>query len=259
MIREKRKRFRGTTGKFIPSKLQRVTKKIQTLSKQVRRNKAEIKYVDGVLASTALTSLAATDATWAGCELNPSQSTTTYGCLPVPRQGSNYADRDGKKIRIQKIRISGTLEMSTQAITGGIKIPYARIVIAQDMRTNGTQLQAETVMGPGLGSDGNAVTTKSAAINALSNPNEWGRYKILFSKYYRFQNNTTYYTGAANVRHGGNIPFKITIKPDIEVNFSSSTGAVGSVLDNSFHVFAAVSEAAPVVYCSYTARTSFTG
>ena len=62
---------------------------------------AEKKYVDGYLDSTNIVEVDDNDATWAGCELNPRQQTAVYGCLPVPRQGTNYADRDGRRIMIK--------------------------------------------------------------------------------------------------------------------------------------------------------------
>lgn len=64
----------------------------------------EIKYVDGYLDNLTLQALSANDATWASCEANPRQQTAVYGCLPVPRQGTNYADRDGRKIFVKKLR-----------------------------------------------------------------------------------------------------------------------------------------------------------
>ena len=69
----------------------------------------ECKYVDGYLDTTSLVQLETNDQTWAGCELNPRQQTAVYGCLPVPRQGDNYSDRDGRKIYVKNIKIHGVM------------------------------------------------------------------------------------------------------------------------------------------------------
>lgn len=224
----------------------------------------ETKYVDGYLDETAIHQLSVgADDTWADCELNPRQQTAVYGCLPVPRQGTNYADRDGRKILVKKIHIKGRILWNTAAdSTDPLSTGLVRIVLVKDTRTNGVEVSAENVIGPGLGSDGNASLSGDAgAINLPSNPNGWGRYQILFDKTFKCPVKPVVWdaTNSGKDETGVNVPFKISIKANCEMNFSASTGAVGSVVDNSFHLLCAAIGNSVQPKLSYYARTSFVG
>lgn len=225
---------------------------------------SETKYVDGYYDSTTVHELGSNDDTWADTEANPRQQTAVYGCLPVPRQGTNYADRDGRKIIVKKIRIKG--QITWLAKDSGATLPNlapVRIVIVRDKRTNGTELSGENVLGPGLGSDGQASLLADCGFMALSNPDGWGRYEILFDKVYKVPasmcaaGDNTNALNTAGIR----IPFNIVVKPNCEMNFNASTGAVGSIVDNSFHVLAAAGSSSNEsgATFSYVARTSFIG
>jgi len=80
----------------------------------------EHKYVDGYKAVTAIHELATTNDTWADCELNPVNAAGAIGCLPVPKQGDDFADRDGRKILIKKIVIRGIINWpAANTVTAG--------------------------------------------------------------------------------------------------------------------------------------------
>lgn len=223
----------------------------------------ETKYVDGYLDSTALTELTANDATWAGAELNPRQFTAVYGCLPVPKEGTGYSERDGRKIFMKNIKIRGTIRFTAQTgvTTAATGQQFVRLVVVKDKRTNGTELSAENVLSPGTGSDGNASLTADTAIMSMTNPNGWGRYEIKFDKLYRVPPLSSWYDGVDGNINAYDIPFKINVKVNDYVNFDASTGAVTSIVDNSFHLLAACGGAGGVPNCSvsYLARTAFLG
>lgn len=223
----------------------------------------ETKYVDGYLDYTTITELTANDQTWAGCELNPRQQTAVYGCLPMPKQGTGYSERDGRKIFIKKIIIRGNISYSAEdSTTAPQAIPYIRLIVVKDTRCPGAELNAEDVINPGTGSDGNASLTSDCQVMCGTNPNGWGRFKILKDKVFRAPILSAWgdNTNAGNI-NGMTIPFTLTVKPMCYVNFDASTGAVGSIVDNAFHLIGACSSTAltqsPRI--SYTARTVFTG
>lgn len=219
----------------------------------------ESKYVDGYLDDTALTSLNANDATWAGCEVNPRQSTAVYGCLPVPKQGDSYSSRDGRKIFIKNIRIKGILTWGlSDTVTAATYQSAARVVVVKDTRTNGVTLNAEDVLGPGEGSDGNASLNADAALMAFSKPNGWGRYKILKDQIFRLPPLTAFNDGTDGAINGYEMPFKFSIPVNDYVNFDDAAGAIASIVDNSYHVLAATNGAANVTI-SYVCRTAFLG
>lgn len=216
--------------------------------------------MDGYYDNASMTDVSANDATWAGAEADPRQQTAAYGCLPVPQQGDTYADRNGRKIFLKDIKIRGIVSFTgADSITSAGNIGPARIVIVKDTRTNGAQLNAEDVLGPGIGSDGNASLTADSALMALTNPNGWGRYQVMKDKLFRMSAVPLVNDGTDGAQFGYEIPFKMTIKCNCEVNFNGSAGAVANIVDNSFHLLAACDGGSGAPVLSYVARTSFVG
>lgn len=220
----------------------------------------EIKYVDGYLDATALHSVVTNDDTWADCELNPRQVTAVYGCLPVPRQGTNYADRDGRKIFVKKIKIRGIVQFDgADALTGAVTRSFCRLVVVKDTNTNGVALSAENVLGAGLGSDGNSSLLADTSIMAMTNPDGWSRYQIMKDKIIRPPPTQAFNDGTDGALNFIEVPFKMNITCNCYMNFNASTGAIGSIIDNSFHLIAASNEVTLNTNVSYIARTSFIG
>jgi hypothetical protein len=221
---------------------------------------AEKKYVDGYLDSTNIVEVDDNDATWAGCELNPRQQTAVYGCLPVPRQGTNYADRDGRRIMIKSIRIWGFVSWSSENALGAAATPGApvRLLLVQDKNTCGAELSAENVIGPGLGSDGQATLSGDSALMLPTNPDGWGRYIVKKQLMIDCPQKLAYQDGTDGAIPGWKVPFSMKIKVNTVVNFNASTGAVGSIIDNSFHLIGATG-GEPDTVISYYCRVSFIG
>lgn len=223
--------------------------------------KPETKYVDGYLDDTAIAQLATNDVTWAGTLLDPQRQAGTYGCLPVPAQGDNYQDRDGRKIWVKKIQIRGEINFpAINTLTGAtVDGQYVRLLVVKDLQTNGATIATPSnVIGPGNGSDAAAGLTADAAIMAPSNPAGWGRYRIMKDKLIRCPPRSAFFDGVDGALNSTVVPFKITVKPNCQMSFSATTGVVGSIIDNSFHLMGGTSAAANTTI-SYVARTSFTG
>lgn len=220
--------------------------------------KDETKYVDGYLDYTALHEIGH-DQTWADCELNPRQQTAVYGCLPIPRQGDNYSDRDGRKIYVKHIFIKGVINIAqANTVTAATNNPIFRLVVVKDKRTNGTSLSAENVLGNGLGSDGQATLPADSGVQAFSNPSGWGRYEIVKDRTFKPPINMAFNDGTDGAVNGYAVPFRMKIKCNCYVNFSDTPGAIASVIDNSWHLIGAVSNGLnPNI--SYHARTAFVG
>lgn len=223
----------------------------------------ETKYVDGYLDITTPKLIDPTaDGDWTGTEKNPKQQTAIYGCLPVPRQGQNYADRDGRKIFQKNIRIRGEIlwrAVDSEAVPAALGL--VRIVIVKDTRTNKVELSGENVIGAGLGSDGLATLSGNGnGLQLMSNPDGWGRYQIVKDKTFRCPPLPAW-GDATNLGNSSSMktPFSFSVKCNCEVNFEGSLGAIGAVLDNSFHVLIAASDTSEDARVSYYARTSFVG
>lgn len=227
--------------------------------------RVETKYVDGWRGKLVIKRLSgvASD-TWASTNLNPQNGTSPYGCLPIPRQGINYSDRDGRRIFQKKIRIKGLITWNgIQESAVSAQSAVVRIIVVKDTKTNGIEMSGENAIGPGLGSDGTSASSGiDNALQLLSHPDGWGRYQIVHDEEFTAPPRSVWYTGgitteisAASIK----LPFNITVKCNCEVNFKDAIGRIGSVVDNSYHVLAASSAADIITQVSYYARTSFTG
>lgn len=224
----------------------------------------EIKYVDAVRPITPIHPLADTaNDTWADTELNPLNNSGIIGCLPVPAQGDSFAQRDGRKIYMKDIKLKGLIRWNGANNSAVITTqPVVRVVIVKDTKTNGVTLSGEDVIGAGQGSDGATINSGSAnAINFMTNPSGWSRYKIVYDKSFRCPNGVTSSGDATSQDvNGTQMPWKAKIKCNHDVNFDGTTGVIGAVIDNSYHVLVAsqqVSGSNPSM--SYVARTSFIG
>lgn len=237
----------------------RPQKKVKTTIKK-DKIKEEVKYVDGYRDYGAFHILNTNDDGWHDCELNPRQQTAVYGCLPVPKQGTGYSERDGRKIYVKSIRIKGVITWSAvNALAAGGNQGFVRLCVVKDTKSTGTEISAENVMGAGTGSDGMAGKLADAGVNCLTNPDGWGRYKVLVDRTYKSPPVSAFHDGVDGATNSISIPFKMTVKANCYMNFSASTGAIGSIIDNSFHLIGAQSQLGSAVTMSYVARTAFIG
>jgi len=224
-----------------------------------QRNVSKMNYVDGYLDTVAIHQLSnLADDTWADCELNPQQVTAVYGCMPVPRVGTGFADRNDRKIFLKTIKIRGRIKYpAVDALTAATTYGNVRIIIVKDTQTNGVALSAENVIGPGNGSDGMAtVSGNGGAMCFYTAPGGWSRYKIMKDVTFKTPITTSLHDGTDGAVNEINVPFKFNIKANCYVNFSGTTGAVDSIIDNSFHLLAGCTgSTAPQL--AYYVRTSF--
>jgi len=183
---------------------------------------------------------------WTGAEVDPA----TLLSLFAPIQGDDISNRQGRKVFVKKIRITGILQIGDTGPVAAIREPgMMRIVIYQDTQTNGAQAAATDVFSSG---------TASNAISMFQNLSNLGRFKVLKDKTYCPQFPPLTGVTASLWNGGVTVPFKFTVKPMCYVNYNSTNGGtIADVIDNSFHVLAIqnINNAATIVY---KARTVFT-
>lgn len=232
----------------------------------------ETKYVDGILQnSTVYRTDVATPDDWSGTLVNPLHGSGTpsvpYNCMPVPKVGNGYFDRDGRKIYMKKIRISGMIEWEASANSSDHQ-SLVRLVLFKDSRTNKQAPTPQDVLGSGTGSAGNVLETTYATIFSLTNPKGWGRYQVLKDKYIRHPpvgatqqvpGSVATPTDFRQYKPRVQVPFKMSVKANCYVNFEGTAGTVASVIDNSFHLMAHATDGDSNVRITYYARSSFVG
>lgn len=212
----------------------------------------EMKYFDTERSVTAIP--ASTD--WTATEFPPNVGTPTT--LVVPTVGSAINQRIGREIKLHKLKIRGNIVMDPQTgQSAGDASAQIRVLVVQDMQTNGAQAQGEQIM-----TDPTAADAKNA-ISAFQSLDNLGRFRVWKDKTYVIQNpNMANDTGATGgvVQQGliKPIKFMLNFKNPIPVRFNGTNGGtIADIVDNSFCVYATCTNAALVPRLTYNARACY--
>lgn len=198
------------------------------------------------------------DTTWIGSNIDP----TAVGCLFAPPEGAEINERVGRKVSIWKIQIRGhfsTVPYFTEDGDPENKGALIRLILYQDMQTNGVQVPADELM--------NGALTNDEVIHGFQNANGFGRFRVLRDKMYVLQNPFGHFISpplppTRNSNNGLQKPFKLTykFKKPIVVRFNNvGGGTVASVIDNSLHLCAHTNGISPVIpWVNYKVRVTYT-
>jgi len=214
--------------------------------------KGEMKYFDSVREIVAIPSTT----TWANTVLDPNVSpVANMNCLFVPTQGAGINQRIGKACKLYKIKINGLITTPNQinqvAADAGALI---RIMLVQDMQTNGTQMTGTQLMtSPGVASVALAPLTHQ-------NIDNFGRFRVLKDKKFVIADPNLAFDGA-NMEQGGQLrqwKMNLKFKRPIEVRFNAvNGGTVADIVDQSFHIIAISSNQDLTPYLSYSCRCCY--
>lgn len=192
--------------------------------------------------------IAVVTSTWAGSEADP----TTLNTLFCPTTGTDFNNRDGRKVHVVAIRIRGHITTQAQTDQTATDAPsIVRILLVQDQQTNATQLNSEDVL---------SSSSSSGAINMFQNPAFFGRFRILKDMKLSLANPNITYDGT-NLEQQGlvrNFYINIRFKKPKVVHFNSTNGGtVADIIDNSFHIICGVQSNALGPNLAYKSRVVF--
>ncbi len=204
----------------------------------------EKKFYDTTLATTAL--VAPTDG--AGGELDP----TTVNSISAPAQGDGESNRDGKKIMMKSVHVTGRVQFTDNTgETAGRINATAIVALVLDTQSNGAQLNSEDV----FTNPGGTALLASAPLRNLQYST---RFKVLATK--------TMSMVARPVWDGTNIElfsqsniFRFDKKLDMPVEFTGTAAGVANVMNNSIHVVGYSDTLNGVPKITYNARLRFVG
>lgn len=235
---------RRTTAKAKPKN---GFKKRRTTSKPLARVVPERKYFESIRVGLALIQ---STTTWAGAELDPA----SLNCLFAPVQGDDIFNRQGRRVQVLAIKISGQIGCPPQVAES---LPdtatIIRLHLVQDVQTNGIQLNAEDVFGS---------ATAGEPTDMFQNTAFFGKFKVLKSLKFIIQDpNLTFSTSSAGLEvQGKAFIFKMNVKfmKPVVVNFNAvNTSNVASITDNSFHVIGLCSNNQLTPAIAYRCRTTY--
>lgn len=207
---------------------------------------SEMKYFDAAKAATAL--VASTD--WTGTEFDP-----TANALFTPAQGNLINQRDSRKVHVRSLKMKGVINVPAQINQTAIDASCdVRLILYQDMQTNGAQSQGEDVMS-------NASSTAVGTFCGFMDLDNLGRFKILKEKIIHLPVPPVSWDGT-NVEQGGvSVPFKFNCKwrsPGLLVHFNAGNNAtVADIVDHSFHIIAQATDIGLAPTIAYQVRTGY--
>lgn len=202
----------------------------------------EMKYVDSNFGPTTIQAITTT---WATTNVDPATTIDLGGAAIVnpqnlcsPQTGASLNNRIGRQIEIRKIKIHGHIYCAPQTLQAdadpGTKV---RVVLVQDMQTNGAQMAGTDLFGP-------PTANGSLSLNAFQDPKNFGRFRVLKDKMFQISDLNLANNAAAStvIQTSKLINFKMNVnfKQPIRVRFNAlTTGTVSDIVDNSFHLIAA--------------------
>lgn len=207
---------------------------------------AETKYFDSSLAATALTA----STNWTGTEVDPA----TLNTLFVPVQGSGINNRVGRKVQVKKIKVQGQITCVKQTDqTASDEAAHIRLILYQDMQSNGTQSQGEDLM------DGSSGTA-AGCVNAFQSLANFGRFRVLRDYHLVVQNPNFSWDGTNLEQQGLVKPFKMShvFRTPLTVHFNATNGGtMADIVDNQFHIIAMTYSTNLAPSILYNCRVSF--
>lgn len=210
----------------------------------------EKKFFDSAKAATAIV----TTTLGAGAEYDPA----TLDCLNCPAQADGPQSRDGRKITMDSMQVSGTISVPPGAALSTAPIaPTIVVYLVLDSQTNAAQMNSEDMFFSPLGN--NIVST--GMFHELENG---PRFKTLAKCVVPFEPIpiTGAMTGATGFSSGQNKKFDMFVNlKGLEVNFDKdvTTSVVAAIRDNSLHLIAFADNVITVPTIAYNARLRFRG
>lgn len=184
--------------------------------------------------------------TWVGGEMDPAVALCLNACV----QGTDVSDRDGSKIVLKRIDISGQVyRAAAAAVAAGRAASYITVALVLDTQTNGAQLNAEDVYST------NGVDAYARRVIEYSQ-----RFKVLWKGSFILQDDMSWNDAAATAGVGGVArKFEIHKKMDLPVQYITGAGAgtIADIRDNSLHMIAASTGALDLI--EYNSRVRFVG
>lgn len=205
----------------------------------------EKKFYDTLVVDSAIVSPAGPT----GGEQNP----TAVICLNSVTQGDGEQQRDGRRMTMVSIHVTGNVKQTTQTNQTALDVaPTIFLALVLDTQTNGALLNSEDVFA-------NPSVDNVLAANLLRNLQFSRRFKVLKSLTFMMPIAQAVYDGT-NIEIGGVVrPFRMDVMLDVSSTFSGTTETIANITDNSLTFIAFASDIGAAPLLSYNARLRFVG
>lgn len=207
----------------------------------------ELKFLDSGGSAVAIPAPA--DAS--GGEMQPEYGCT--GCLSAPAQGDGEQQRDGRKMMMKSLFVSGVVAGNTLAAQAGVaEPPDMMVALVLDTQANGATLISEQVY---------TNPNDTAVINSKlwRNLQFSSRYRVMDTKLLRGKHHESQDAVGTSSQDMGSLPFTFAWNGNIPVTFTGAGADVANVTDNAFHIVAFATNATYTPALTWNARMRFVG
>lgn len=223
----------------------------------------EKKYYDTSLEQQPMLQLSNTSAAWASALKDPSvggQESALVSlpqCLNSPNLGDRYYQREGRKIAISNLKFRIIVRQPSDDVNiFSDDAESYRIIIFVDTKPNANTVTGDQVI-RGIGNYSNAINFWQLVDN-------FGRFRVLYDKTFRFPaapiavSGTNIYQGGMVNTHKINLKFK---RPLVTSFNNGDQGKVADVMDNALHIMAGrgLNSTEPSLSIEYYCRCVFRG
>ncbi len=183
-------------------------------------------------------------------EYNPSATI----CLNSVTQGDGESQRDGRKIVMKYISVSGKVDYALGSNQTSLDtFPTIKIYLVLDQQTNGALLNSEDVFI-------NPSAHASLSASSFRNLQYIQRFKVLKTVTISTRPRMAVYDGTNIEEAGHGYPFTMNVPlNDIPVNYSGTTETIANIVDNSLSIVAFATATSAGNVLSYNARLRFVG
>lgn len=209
-----------------------------------------MKYYDALHTGT----MAATT-NWANKEQDP----VGVGTICAPSQGPGPQQRDGRKLLVKSIHVTGIINRPAQVTQSAPQFGGSVfIALVQDKQTNGAQLNSEDVYTNPVGSS----VTSSCPVRTMETSDRfkvWATTRLTFGPP-PIANGVGTVAPPTMIFSGNSIPFEFYVTPNVVMQMTGTTVDIANCVDNSFHIVAAADwQPTDPLDIVYNARTRFIG
>lgn len=166
-------------------------------------------------------------ATVAGSESDPA----TALALNSIAQGDGDSNRDGRQAFVKSIYLRGQIEWAAATSANTLTpTPFVRVLVLQDVQTNGAQFNAEDCL-----VDPTDADLDVCAVRNLKFPK---RFKILMDQTFACPVRTVVFDADSIEQAATTTPWEFYKKLNFSTTYTDTTAVVGSIQDKSLHVVA---------------------
>lgn len=199
--------------------------------KRIKKTVNEMSYLRKVKQSKYL------DGVW---NITTSTAGTVYGSLNTIGQGDGSTNRNGDKVQVTRLEVSGEINLPTTSTVADMN-DYVRLIVYVDKQCNGANATRAAIL-----DKASPYSFYNPDNQPMNNPK---RFRILFDKTFNLNASAAGYNGTSIVSGTVRKPFKLTKDMKVNLQYNGATGVVSELNNSNLGMLAISSQGAATINC----------